>query len=282
MCQSACMANGCFWEGRPQNGVCQQNRATIMFAFTGDARFGSETQGGAYFQGDFAKVGGRQGTIDYCKSMPLYKTLTCRNVVSLLSFNDSDSIANFPKNYGLKPAQPLLGPTGIMIAETWNKALNAYVTPLINDPNIAGVAGWVGTDGTQEYEPVPAGLEFWTGSLSSGAATDNCHGWTSNGCGTPSCEEYEATGYQIRAATGSFEYSQVTGDWLNDDCGQGPICPEASITGGGWSDCSATTGRLDLPAGVRLTPPFRTSGQYPSLRVRLLMLPRAAYSGAGH
>jgi hypothetical protein len=112
----------------------------------------------------FSEKSPRNAINGYCiDAKPL---LPCTNVVTFISIDEFDDIAQMPTNYGVPTTKPILGPTGTPIAASWVDLLNPKVNLLetLKNADITNGAWWSGSDATGKYLP---------------AASDNCNGWTS-------------------------------------------------------------------------------------------------------
>src|SRR5262249_50726802 len=109
-------------------------------------------------------VGGRAGADALCQwaSRPP-QIPTNSNIHALLSVDANDEIRDFPNKYGARADAPIVGPTGLKIADNWSDLLDGSL-----DLSLANA-----------FVVTNSPLFYYTGSNQDGSLSDyNCSGWT--------------------------------------------------------------------------------------------------------
>jgi hypothetical protein len=105
---------------------------------------------------------------DYCiNAKSSYPSLPCQNVMTFISIDSSDDIADMPTNYGVPSNKKIVGPTGIPIAVDWAGLLDGSIDVELQKAGISDTYWWSGSDVAGNYL-----------TAASCVACNTCSGWT--------------------------------------------------------------------------------------------------------
>ena len=75
-----------------------------------------------------------------------YPALTCSNVRAFIGISGTDSIKNFPANFGLPVSWPIQGPTGILIGYTWADLFDGSINQTLKKAGVINSFWWSGAN----------------------------------------------------------------------------------------------------------------------------------------
>jgi hypothetical protein len=123
------------------------------------------------------QLGGRSGADNRCNSASSRPTGYAR-YRAFLSVSASDEIRDMPANYGVPTTAPVISDASALLAHNWYDLLDGTI---INTLTTAGVYAYGGP------------LDWWSGSISTGALSSSCAGWM-NGSLTATYGRVDQTG----------------------------------------------------------------------------------------
>lgn len=132
------------------------------------------------YQGPSSRdIGNRTASTAICTSdASSYTSLpgSCTNHVALLGYSGDNGVTDIPTNYSLPTTRSFVGPTGILVADTWTDLL--ALTNVQSTMNTALVLGHSGALNIHNDGYA------WTGfSGTTGAADTNCTNWSTHASG---------------------------------------------------------------------------------------------------
>jgi hypothetical protein len=112
--------------------------------------------------GHQGNLGGRSGADLICGKRA---TKEFEHIRAFLSVNSADEIRDMPDNYGVPTDWPIVGPTGVKIADDWGDLLDGSIDMALSGAEIV-------TDDVSDW---------WSGSNADGSVhTNTCQEWTTN------------------------------------------------------------------------------------------------------